>query len=644
MVRFTRPRRTRLTAAGAFAALSIALAPGAALAQGLSIGVPRPPAAVAPRPPATASEAEPSRPLSPQPPTVSSAAIPAFSLTQTGSGYTAENLRFAIGPAIYVVPRAEIRGTSLSKDELASLLDPKSAVPIAERVRRLAASEITAAEIRAEVSVPAGRQLAVYRDIRVAQIGSGRIASVTAQGGTFDNDAKEGNSRGGFTRLEVADIDVGLAASLFEAPASGSPPAELGKVYGSFSVEGITSDGPNTARARIARLAGRDFKAKPTPDGWIATASRLAGPTDLNTAPPEVRGRVIGGMLDLLEAFEIGSLEATGIEFEEAQSKDSGGRIARMSYGSSPRGGGEFRVEGLEASGAGGRFRLASFSMGGISLGSTLAAARELAGARAEDMSAADMRRLVPFIGAIRFSGIEAETRPDGAKPEDRPMRFSIGSVELLGDKPVENIPSDLRFGIRNVSTPIAPDARDDTAKQLAELGYDRLDASLTADLGWNEPGQEIVIREISAQGAGMGRVIIRGLVGNVSRDIFNPDGALASVALVGAAAKSLDVTVENGGLFERILAREARRQSRGPDDLRREWGMAAAVAIPILLGGSPQSKILAQAVARFVAKPGRLSIQARSKDRGGLGFTDYAIASDPLALLEQVEITATAE
>lgn len=651
MLRFGRFIHPRLKAVGigGLASLSIALAQGAALAQGVSTGVPRPPAVVAPRPPASIVQPQPAPPAAtatpaPSPP----AAIPAFALTQNATGYTAENLRVSIGPATYVIPRAEIRGTSLPKDELASLLDPRSAVPIAERMRRLAASEITAAEVRAEVAVPVGRQTAVYRDIRVAQIGSGRIAGVTAQGGTFESDVTEGSSRGGFTRMEVTDIDAGLAASLFDAPAAGSAPPALGKVYGSFSIEGVTSDGPKSARTRIARLAGRDFMARPTRDGWVATASRFAGTTDLNTATPEVRGRVIGGMLDLLEAFEIGSLEATGIEFDDGRNKDSAGRVARISYGSAS-GGSEFRVEGLEAGGEGSRFRIASFSIGGISLGSTLAAARDLAGAKPDEISAADMRRLVPFIGSIRLSGIEVETRPDGGKPDgakpgNPPVRFSIGSLELLGDKPVENIPSDLRIGLRNVSAPIAPDAKDDATKQLAELGYSRVDASLAANLGWNEPGQEIVIRELSAQGAGMGSVVVRGVVGNVSRDVFNPDQALASVALVGATAKSLDITVENGGLFERILAREAQRQSRGPDELRREWGMAAAVAIPIILGGSPQSKTLGQAIARFVAKPGRLSIQAKAKEPGGLGFTDYATAPDPLALLDKVDITATAE
>jgi hypothetical protein len=96
--------------------------------------------------------------------------------------------------------------------------------------------------------------------------------------------------------------------------------------------------------------------------------------------------------------------------------------------------------------------------------------------------------------------------------------------------------------------------------------------------------------------------------------------------------------------LFERVLAQEAKKQKKTPEDLRREYGMAAAIAVPSILGNSASAKAVGQAVARFVAKPGRLNISARTKDPAGLGFADVAAAAEPAALLEKLEITATAE
>ncbi|KAI9881911.1 MAG: DEAH-box RNA helicase prp16, partial [Watsoniomyces obsoletus] len=322
-------------------------------------------------------------------------------------GFTASNIRFSIGPTAYVIPSVEIRGTNLSRDELASLLDPGSALRLADRMSRLAASEIVIPEIRAETTAGAVRQSAVYRDVRVAQIGAGRAASAASGGGSFDGTSAEGPSRGTFARMEISDIDLGLMVALLE-PQPDATPAELRRVYGAFSLEGLTTEGPKGARSRIARMAGREFRARPTQDGWIATANAFVGGTDLSTASPAERGRVVGAMVDFFEAFEIGSVEATGIEFSDAGGKDAAGRIGRIAYESGTRGG-EFRIEALEAGGDDGRVRMASFSVGGISLAPMLASARELAGK--PEIGPAEMRRLIPIVGSVRLTGLDVSTK-----------------------------------------------------------------------------------------------------------------------------------------------------------------------------------------------------------------------------------------
>jgi hypothetical protein len=62
------------------------------------------------------------------------------------------------------------------------------------------------------------------------------------------------------------------------------------------------------------------------------------------------------------------------------------------------------------------------------------------------------------------------------------------------------------------------------------------------------------------------------------------------------------------------------------------------------MLGNSAQAKTLGQAVARFVAKPGRLTISATTKDPAGLGLADVIATPEPAAILNKLEITATAE
>jgi hypothetical protein len=133
-------------------------------------------------------------------------------------------------------------------------------------------------------------------------------------------------------------------------------------------------------------------------------------------------------------------------------------------------------------------------------------------------------------------------------------------------------------------------------------------------------------------------------VLGNVTGDVFNPDTALASVALIGAAAKSADLTIDNQGIVDRYLAQEARKQKKSPEALRREYGTAAALAVPIMLGNSPQAKSLGQAVARFIAKPGRLTVNAKAKSPTGLGLAELLATSEPAALFSKLDVTATTE
>jgi hypothetical protein len=159
----------------------------------------------------------------------------------------------------------------------------------------------------------------------------------------------------------------------------------------------------------------------------------------------------------------------------------------------------------------------------------------------------------------------------------------------------------------------------------------------------WSAPTNELVVREVSVRGAGMGATNFRATLGGVTRDVFSPDNAMALVALMGATIKNADLTIENGGLFERLVTQEAKKQKKSADDLRKEFGMAAAIAVPAMLGGSGQAKAIGQAVARFVAKPGKLSISAKAKDPAGLGLADFAMG-DPGAILDKLDVTATAE
>jgi hypothetical protein len=290
--------------------------------------------------------------------------------------------------------------------------------------------------------------------------------------------------------------------------------------------------------------------------------------------------------------------------------------------------------------------RIGLIGFTGFSFQSTLDGLKSLSDKPLKDIDPADMRALMPTIGTMRFSGLDFDVPNTRETKEPKPenIRFTVKDIEVTADKPVNGVPTDLRMAMQNMSFAVPPDTTENGLKDLAAMGYKALDLSFLTAASWNEPGSELLVREVSLSGADMGRATLRGVLGNVGKDVFNPDSAVALVALVGATAKTLDLTVENKGLFERAIAEAARKQKRSPDDLRREYGIAAAVAAPAILGSSPSAKSLGQAIARFIAKPGRLSISAKTKDPAGLGIADIASLGEPAAILDRLEVTATAE
>jgi len=357
--------------------------------------------------------------------------------------------------------------------------------------------------------------------------------------------------------------------------------------------------------------------------------------------------RVFGVVADLLDSMALGSTEATDIEIRNTKDKDLPvGRIARMAYrGATAAQPAELRSEGLDITAANGRARIASIAFTGFSFAPTLEALKALGDKPLTAIDERELRKFMPTIGTMRFSGLDFDLPNEkSTAPQPERIRLTARQIEFTADHPLDGMPTNTRVALENVAFAIPQDSTEQGLKDLAAMGYSNLDLSLVAAARWNEADKEIVLSEISMRGVEMGSAVLRGVLGNVGKEAFSADKAVSTVALLGATVRSLTLTVENAGLFERVVVHEARKRDTSPDELRRELGMGAALAVPMLLGNSTATKTLSQAVARFVAKPGRLTISARAKDPGGVSVTDIALSGEPTAILERIELTATAE
>jgi hypothetical protein len=288
------------------------------------------------------------------------------------------------------------------------------------------------------------------------------------------------------------------------------------------------------------------------------------------------------------------------------------------------------------------RVRLTSFSLAGISLARLMEGVRS-SDAAPENWRPADARKFLPTIGTLRLGGLAVDGLA-AATAGDAVDHVEIGSIELRSDKPVGGIPSEAQIAFRDITVPVVADAKSDGGKQLAAMGYAKVQASFGAAVSWDAAAQQLAIRDWSVRGTDMGSITVRGLIGNVSPDLFSPDQALAEIAAVGTTVRALDVTVQNDGLAERLLAFKAKEAGRTVDDLRSELGLGAAILIPAQLGGSAAAKALGQAVGKFVARPGTLKVELRAKRPDGLGIIDYLADPNPATLLDNFDVTATAQ
>jgi hypothetical protein len=558
-----------------------------------------------------------------------------------------ENVTLKVGVSTYRARRIDFSGVTSSRAELDALVSASLTEPLASRLAKLNAKQVSIPELTSEETIGGIKQTTTYRNIVASDVAQGRSAKVTIDASSAEVAGAKQKSLVTQGRMVLEDFNGTELARVYTERA-GPQPGALARIYGAFTVDAVSATDPSGTEIRIARISGRDLFARPTEESWSGTLSFVSAMAEMDKPSEQDNVRLMAAMADILGAFEIGQMEVVGIDMTGRTTDNDfvAMKVARIGYsGPANNRPADARLEGLELRAKDGGAKIASLSFTGFSFQSTLEGIKALKGKPLDQLDAASLRKLIPTIGTMRWSGLDFDLPDDKAKGRQaQNTRFTLKDLEITADKPLNGVPTNLRIAVQNLALPIPADGKDEQLKPLRDLGYKAVDLSFATAASWNEAGNELVIREVSTSGAEMGNITLRGTLGGVTKNVFDPDNAVAMTALVGATAKTLDLTVENAGLLDRYLAQEARKQKKTPDALRREYGAIATAAIPALLGGSAQAKSLGQAVSRFIAKPGRLTISARSKDPAGLGILYLAATADPATILDRLEVNATAE
>ncbi|AWB23473.1 hypothetical protein DA075_23380 [Methylobacterium currus] len=565
-----------------------------------------------------------------------------------GASVALDDVVLPLGPVTLKAPKLELRGTALSRDEARAILDPAGPAPWRTRLEKLSAREIVIPVLRVEQPAGGRVQVAVYHDVVARDVAAGRIGTLEAGGAVLTVEGPGPDAAGAYGRLNAREVDLAGLARLFTEP--GGPDAAPIRVYGGVTAEDIALTGPDGAALRIARIDARDLVGRPTTIPWAESVRALAEGAGQGTGRMEgpERSRLSGLAADLLDGISIGGLEIGGITF----AAPGGGpkpspiqaSLARITYGTE-EGAGRMKAEGLSVDAPAGRVALKGLTLSGLSLKPVLEGLRRAA---AGPLDQAELRRYAPGLGRLALENLDVDL-PAQASARDPlaasgPMRFAVRSADLAMSEPRDGVPTASRLAFDGFTCAVPPGTTAPVLADLAGLGYTALDLSGTVDARWDEATREVTFRDVTFTGKDMGTARITGTIGGIGKEVFDPEPMVSSLALLGASAKSLALTLENGGLFQRFVDQQAKAQSLKPEELQREYGTAAMLGIPAVLGGSPSAKALGQAVSRFVVKPGRLSVSAAAKDPGGLGLMDFSTAPSPGKIFDRLTVNATAE
>ncbi len=577
-----------------------------------------------------------------------------------------ENVTLPFGETSVSAPRVAVSGTRLSKEELLAIFQGDAKENWGTRLQRLDAGSLTMPELRVERRGDK-RQVVTYRDVTARNVHGGRISELTAAGATLSVEGGAGQpakASGSYGKIRAEEVDLTALARLYAE--AGTARSGFQRLYASLAAENIAFIDERGTTVSIARITGRDLAGRQTPATWSGAVESLAG-ADLSQPDPGKRARAAGLIADLAESVSVGSLEASDIAVKEVKGADPlNFAIGRFAYTGNGAEAGVSLADVVFGS-AEARGKIGRLGLTGFSLEPTIATLRRLAkgapdkppnpekpGEKAAPVppptdpaaQEAELRRLTPVIGTLTLSDLNLDLAGQNADPalKAAPMPIGVRGGSITFAPPKDGVPTASRLSLSGVTLPASAVESVPGLGSLGLYGYRDLDLDVIADTAWNEGTKELSFNEVSLTGKDMGRLRLNATLGGIGPDVFDPDAAVSGFAMLSATAKALDLTLENGGLFDRFITAQAKTLSLKPDELRKEYVTASVIGVPVILGNSAAAKAIGAAMGKFVSKPGTLSISAKAKNGDGLGMVDVSTAPTPAAVLDKLEVNAKAE
>lgn len=583
-----------------------------------------------------------------------------LALPASAADFTLDNVRLDFGAVVISAPQLVVKGSALEREAFRALLDSGSSESAVARIGRLDATEITAPELVFEHRLGPQQQATTYRGVRFGEIRDGKIGRGEAAGGTLSGEnPQSGKITGTLQRMVFEGFDLGQTARVMTeraAPGSQQPARPLVR---RFEQDGYTIDMGAAGKISLGKMIGRDFSAAvgEEPLGEVLTrvmalSEEAVPPASAKVDPArrEAQKRQARSLLALYDRVDYGSGEIRDLSMNVVDQTGQGKagarpepvevKITRIAYGADSASKSGFSLEGLAFAGGGARGQVDLITYSGFSYAPVIKALREDLARPAAEAESVDWRRYVPTLGTMRLAGLTVDAAP--TQPGGKPIRVGLGSFEMKTGEQLNGIPTSIVMTLDKLVAPIAEGTGNPAARDMIAMGIRSLDLSARIDLAWEAARNELAIREIAFGGDGLARLNLSGTLGNVTSDLFSGDTALAQVAALGATARGLAIRLDNFGLVEKLIANEARKAGRKPEEMRQQFAMIASLGLASILGPSDAAKTLTAAIARFVAKPGTLILEASAKSTSGLGLADVIAITDPTEILDKIDLKAS--
>jgi hypothetical protein len=568
------------------------------------------------------------------------------------------NLSYDAGIIKITIPRMDVRGTSLSEADIRGILDGTGAGDPVSRMTRLQANSVSIPEMIMVQDVGgSGSQTMTYRGIAMNDIKGGVIGSMRAAGMTGEMlDPTVGKIPFTIGEMTAEAVDLPVSTRALTSSVSDPSSVAMAPLYKSVSYRDYVINLPGSmGQVSIAYVVGREARARPGKEPLMTTFRSVMDMAEKQKAagnrasdPSSADMALIARLLGFFDNFEYGVMDAEGFKGNFKADKDAATfSIARLRFSDQEQQGG-FAMSDLKVDAGPAKVALAELEMRDFSYRDSMRALAALLERGDISSIMTEYTKLIPKLGTIRIKGFNIEA-PDTSQRNRRgppeTFRASVKSMELGFGQQIDGIPTAVRFGAEEFAAPLPASSREQSVRDLIAMGFKDVNLSWLADLAWQKDREQLDIKALNISGKDMAALAFAGQLGNVSKDAFSTDTALAQVAWLSATAKRLTMTFENYGGIEKIIAREATKAGKTPEALRREWGSLAAIALPAVLGDSTGAKALTAAISRFVARPGKLGIDIKARSDAGIGVADaVAVMGAPQALFDKIEVQARAE